>query len=138
MGGSQSEWRGYFLFCASEGNDRECLENRSWIMRLRRDKVKESPNLRSGQPRISLLIVIEDSATPSPARNGGIGRIAEVDKEALSRLFQRVAEDCDCERLARDAGGKRQRAGGRGVITIRRGAAIGGGVVDRHGLAAGG
>ena len=89
------------------------------------------------EPRISLLIVIENAAPPSHARDGGIGRIAEVDKETLSRLFQSVAKDGNCDCLARGAGGERQRAGGRGVIAARRGVVVGGGVVDRHGLATG-
>src|SRR5262249_23303520 len=84
----------------------------------------------------NVRFVVEDGAHARAVGKGRVGRGAEVDGEGLVRLSEAVAVDQYGDRSAGLAWGNRQRAGRGLVVAAGRGGAVGGGVVDRHGLVA--
>ena len=85
------------------------------------------------------VIVIRDGAEALVVTDRSIGFIGQIDEEGFVDFIQRVALDGDGDGLGGDAGVEDQGGGGDGcVITAGEGGAVGGGVIDGDGQAAGG
>src|SRR6266498_226858 len=84
------------------------------------------------------VVVVGDGAAPSSPLEGSVRRPGEVDEEGLVPLLHRVADDRDGNGLAGFPWRKGQRSRRRYVVVAGDGPrTIGGGVVHRHGPAAG-
>ena len=81
-------------------------------------------------------VVVEDRADALASAMVALVALLRLTKKSR-RLVGGVADDRDGDRLGGRAGGEGQRAAGGRVVAAGGGRAVGGGVVDRHRLAAG-
>ena len=87
---------------------------------------------------LSSIAAVEDGGQCLAVGEQGIHGMAEIQFERPAGTRNRVRCDGDSNRLGGLTGGKGERAGGRRVFASGDCGAVGGRVIDRHHLAAGG